>query len=178
MTEWRDIARITGKHGSKGRLVVSHSANLPFLCEEGIELAIVPPRLDAPRRVHLRSVQETGSRFAQISFEEVDSIRVAEALVGCHLLVDARALPDDVGIVPDDLIGLEVRDTRAGRIGCVSEVIDNGCQQLIVVKTEDAAGTVRETMIPLVEDIVESIDAHEIAVSCPKGLLELGLPCA
>ena len=59
-----------------------------------MEVAFVPPRHDAPRRARVLSVQDAGRDAFLVTFEGVDSIDIAELLVGCSCLVRRADLPE------------------------------------------------------------------------------------
>ncbi len=144
--------------------------DLPFLCDEGVSLFVVPPRIDVPRTLHLSSVTMTGLSSAQVMFKEVDSIDVAEELIGCHLLIEADKAPALLAIEGHDLIGCAVLDDAEGLLGHVVDMQEGGYQALLVVRSDDDE---HEILIPFVEGIVQGIEDDVVHVSCPQGLTEL-----
>lgn len=135
-------------------------------------LYLVPPRIDVPRILHLSFFQETTFHSGQMEFAEIDSIDVAEQVLGCHLLMEAneaiaRALIDGSG-----LVGFQVIDAAAGPLGSVVDIMDSGAQQVLVIETaEEGMVTV---MVPLVDEFIESVDDGVVRTSCPPSLLSLG----
>ena len=86
----------------------------------------MPPRHDAPRRARVLSVQDAGRDAFLVTFEGVDSIDVAELLVGCSCLVRRADLPESaLAAEADGLEGFEVHDARAGFVGVVESVVEN-----------------------------------------------------
>ena len=71
------------------------TAGLPFLLEEGMEVAFVPPVLDVPRRATVSAIEEQGLDLI-VFFEGVEDRSTAEALAGCHCLVRRADLPEEL----------------------------------------------------------------------------------
>lgn len=202
MHTWANVAKLTETKARSGGLVARCAAGLPFLLSEGIEVAFVPPVLDAPRRGRVTAVRPLGEGEAAVTFDSVGSIDVAEQLVGCCCLVrrdelsaeDRRALEE----AELDLAGFQVWDAAAGFIGMVLCVVDNPAQSLLSVSraaapdvpsgavasdalpeaaaaADSARRTSPEVLIPFVDELVTCIDveAGRIDVNVPHGLLDL-----
>ncbi len=174
MRTWIDIASLAHTKNINGGLVARSAAGLPFLLSQGMELALVPPVLDAPRRVTVESLQMRGETEAVVFFEEVTDANTAEALVGCHCLVRRDEVAEELLELEGDLPsweGWQVFDCAAGFVGEVLEIEDRPLQPLLVVSREGAD----EALIPLVEDFIEGIDeqSRRIDMRLPAGLLDM-----
>lgn len=174
MRTWIDIASLAHTKNINGGLVARCAAGLPFLLSEGMEVALVPPVLDAPRRVTVESLQMRGESEAVIFFEEVSDANTAEMLVGCHCLVRRADVLEELEELESDLPsweGWQVFDAATGFVGEVVEIEDRPLQPLLVVSREGA----QDALIPLVEDFIESIDeqALRIDMRLPAGLLDM-----
>lgn len=174
MRGWIDIAYLAKTKNLNGGLVARGAAGLPSLLYPGLALALVPPRIDAPRSVTVASVTEQGEEEALVTFEEVSDLSGAEAIAGCRCL--AREEDVDLALLAeaDDLPAWEgwaVEDAQAGPVGEVASLDDRAMQPLLVVRRPDG----RETLIPLVDEFVEAVDeeARVIRLACPTGLLDL-----
>lgn len=171
MHAWADVAVLVKAKNLKGRFVARAAAGLPFLLEEGDEVAFVPPQLDAPRRAIVSDVRLTGDYTAEISFEGVDA-EAADALAGCHCLIARDSIDQSVyEQAPGAWEGWEVVDAEAGRIGVVSGFIDNPGQALLEVERP----TGEFVLIPVVDAVITGVDVEGgcVSVALPKGLLEL-----
>lgn len=138
-----------------------------------MEVAFVPPQHDAPRRARVQSVQDVGKDAYLVAFDGVDSIGVAELLVGCSCLARRADLPEEaLAAEADTLVGFEVHDARAGFVGAVESVVENPGQFLLSVARADGGQPV---LVPLVDALVVDLDedARRIDVDLPDGLLEL-----
>lgn len=172
MRAWMDVAVLAKTRNAKGRLVVKSTAGLPFLLEEGDEVAFVPPRTDVVRRAVVQAVYLADDRSADVEFEGVDG-DTARALVGCHCLI-RRSSIDETQLQDEPAFWNEwhVVDDEAGPIGEVADVIDNPGQMLLQVKRPDGLG---EVLIPVVDEIVRDVDVASriVGVTLPNGLLDL-----
>ncbi|MBR5229557.1 MAG: 16S rRNA processing protein RimM [Firmicutes bacterium] len=82
---------------------------------------------------------------------------------------DLQELPEDTYYVRD-LIGMEVV-TESGKLGTISDVIQNSAQDLYEVKTEEG----KKVYIPVVKQFVIDVDMDSriVKVELPEGLLDL-----
>ncbi len=173
MSEWIDIASLTHSKNLQGGFVAQSASDLPFLLSEGMELALVPPVYDAPRRVHVLSIEPRNEISALVFFEEVDNADVACKLTGCHCL--ARRSDIDFDVLPDCEVeprqGWRVYDVSRGFIGVIDRIEKHPYQWLVVVAGED--GTSK--LIPYVDEFISSVNEADelIEFDCPSGLLDL-----
>ena len=143
MRAWADVAELTNTKNLDGGLVARCAPGLPFLLREGMEVAFVPPVLDAPRRARVAWVRaEGGAPEGVVGFEDVEGIGAASPLVGCHCLVRRSDLPQDAlaGAGAHAWAGFAVFDARAGFVGHVEGVREMPAQRLLEVARADAAG--------------------------------------
>ena len=199
MRAWADVAELTNTKNLDGGLVAHCAPGLPFLLREGMEVAFVPPVLDAPRRARVAWVRaEGGALEGVVGFEGVEGIGAASPLVGCHCLVRRSDLPQDAlaGAGAHAWAGFAVFDARAGFVGHVEGVREKPAQRLLevaradaasegVVGCADASGAAGEgamparsaapVLVPLVDALVVRVDeqARRIDVDLPDGLLDL-----
>jgi 16S rRNA processing protein RimM len=100
----------------------------------------------------------------------VDDANGAEALRGCDVLApaeDVPRLPKGVYWV-ERLMGARVVDAVLGDIGRVTDVIEGGGGDLLLVKDGDGV----ETLVPLVKEFVTEIDEASCTIrsALPEGL--------
>ena len=171
MRTWIDVADLAKSKNVDGRFDAVAAAGLPFVLEEGDEVALVPPQLDVPRNVVVESVKPISDDSAEIRFQGVDDADVAQQLVGMHCLIKRDLLDEGVfESAPALWQEWPVIDRHAGQIGVVCGIIENPGQDLLEVERD--GGTV---LVPLVDEIVESVDVDAgcIYVNLPNGLLDL-----
>lgn len=175
MHTWVDIATLTKKKVHQARFVARMAANLFYSPEVGVEVAFVPPRLDAPRRAFVAEVGEAfkGSYEVAFSFEEGPwSDEALDSLVGCHCLVpreSAEGLGENVE--RPSVAGFKVIDAALGLVGTALRIESYPGQDMLIAKQADGS----ELLIPYVDAFVLQVDANEgiIQVALPAGLLDL-----
>ncbi len=173
MRTWIDIAKLIRTKNLKGGLVAQSAAGLPILLAQGMELALVPPVLDAPRRVSVISVEAFSNLTALVFFDKVDTVEIAKMLVGCHCLArrsDIKELPN-FEYDPALWIGWKVSDVKLGSIGIIDSIEPRPMQPLLVVCDHFE----RSFLIPLAEDFIVHIHEDEklIELDCPPGLFDM-----
>ena len=178
MREWADVAWLATAKNLDGGLVVRSASGLPFLLEEGAEVAFVPPVLDRPRRAQVEGIRPRDDASAVVWFSDVEDIDTAKALVGCHVLMKRADLPElaraQAAAHSDAALGWEVHDAKAGLLGTLLRVDDNPGQSLLVVARADGDEG-HPLLIPLVDEFLVRIDEEDcrIDVDVPAGLLSL-----
>lgn len=173
MHDWIDVAVLAKTKQVQGGFVVRAAAGLPFLLSVGMEVAFVPPVLDAPRRARVTALASLRERAATVSFDVVADVDTAEKLVGCHCLVRRADLSlDALQESEDDWLGWRVRDARAGFVGTVCGRAEMPGQTMMEIRADDRG---RVILIPLVDEFVVGVDedARLIDVDVPSGLLDL-----
>lgn len=155
MRAWKDVAELVTTKTLNGGLVARCAPGLPFLLSEGMEVAFVPPRLEAPRSARVCSVSMQASDGAIVSFEGIDSVEVAGALVGCRCLVRRDCLPEldkADGFDSDALFGFQVIDEREGLLGTLQGIQTLPGQRLLEVKRAGAQGAKDASGVGCVSD--------------------------
>lgn len=173
MRKWADVAELTNTKNLNGGLVVRCAPGLPFCLEEGMQVALVPPVLDAPRYVTVEAAQESGLDGGVVWFEEIESIDVAELVVGCHCLIRREDLPEHTVMLDEstNIAGWDVVDQNAGHLGLVQEIREMPGQLMLVVDRADQT----ELLVPLVDEFVRQVDeeGQQLLLCLPAGLLAL-----
>lgn len=164
-----EIGRIVSCHGVRGEVRV-----LPYNPDSTL--------LHSLKVLHLRAPDHTradygvvGSRphkrFVLIRLDGVHTKEDAEALVGRTVHI-ARELLPQVGpdqVYHTDLVGCVVSTESGEGLGQVSEIITTGSNDVCVV-----VGNGREYLIPLIQDVVLSLDVEtrEMVIRPLPGLLD------
>ena len=103
---------------------------------------------------------------------------VADASTAAGLKgLEAASPAGEVPILPEGrywvsrLLGARVADETRGDLGIVTDVVETGGADLLLVREESG----RERLVPLAREIVREIDeaAGRIIVRLPEGLFEL-----
>lgn len=172
MRSWIDVAVLAKTRNSKGRFVVRSTAGLPFLLEEGDEVAFVPPQTDAPRQARVLDVNFIDDDSADVAFEGVDTLDLAQRLAGCHCLIRRDLVDESVfRESPGTWEGWTVVDDELGEVGCVAGVVDKPMQPLLELKRPD--GSI--ALVPAVDEIIYDVDVTQslVRTRLPQGILDL-----
>lgn len=198
---YEDVARIVGTKGLDGRVIAECAPRCAFLFDGpddapllGVDFHFVPPRIEGPRCALLRAVRSFDGSRAVLSFADIDDGGVSADLVGCHCLVSATDLEPYGDRIPsaslllsmedlpsegfeafeDVFDGWVVHDAETGFSGKVQTATCPAGQVLLEVSPDGGAGE-RSLLIPLADDLVESIDeeGERLEMRLPRGLLDL-----
>lgn len=110
-----------------------------------------------------------------IKLEEVDTPQEAKKFTSASVYlreqdISEKPVEENEEFTYDKLIGFTLMDAERGQIGEILEIQEGKLQDLIIAKHAD-----REVMVPLHEDLIESVDveAKKISLRLPEGLLDL-----
>jgi 16S rRNA processing protein RimM len=159
------IAGEIGKpHGVSGEVYVVRISDDPHRFDPGSRLIHADGR-----ELEIQSSRTHHDRLL-VKFIDVDDREAAEALRGTLFVpATARRQLDESEYWADDLIGCTVRKLEGKAVGRVVEVRPAPAQDLLVV--ESANG---ESLVPLVADIVKSVDVEDkiVTIDPPEGLID------
>ena len=161
------IGKIFGVHGLKGTLkVYSYAESLSVFKPD--DFIVVRNSKNQDKILEIKWVKPH-TRNILLSFKEVDSLEMAEALVGSELFIKKTALPklEDGIYYWSDIIGLCVYTIDKKFIGCIESIIHTGSNDVYVVKDND-----NEILIPALESVVKKINIKQktMEVELPEGL--------
>lgn len=122
----------------------------------------------------IQSIKVKGSTSAYVRLEDVDSEDEAIALTGKSLYLPLSFLPPLTGdrFYYHEVIGFEVKDAQAGPIGVLESVMDQGPQDIFIIRFGE-----KEILLPVSEEIVLKVDRPNktLEVKAPEGLLSIYL---
>lgn len=157
-------------HGLKGEISIFLDVDYPEDYEELDSVFVETRGQLIPYIVTRINIQQKGK--AIVKLETVDTIDMAQALVGASLFLPEDVLDDleDGGFYYHQILGYTVVDATLGKLGSVRTVYTPNAQDLIAMDFEG-----NEVLIPVVNEIVDKAnhEAREIYVNLPEGLLEI-----
>jgi 16S rRNA processing protein RimM len=168
-TTFFPVGIILKGHGLKGEVKVRPLAlNTDFLTN-GQELIANFPDGDV-RSLSIQQVRANGQSLL-LTFHGINDRDGAEELRGVELTINREALPplEEGEFYLGDLIGYTVLSDEQDQLGHIHEVWDMPANEVLRVVDQD-----RETLIPLVDDFIESIDHHQhrVIIRLMDGLLD------
>ena len=165
------IGKITGVHGLKGNLKVWSFAQSVDTFGKGRQIWL---KAEQEEEGQLFTILHSSARKkgVLISLAHVDTIGLAEELVGREILISKDQLPE---IEEDtwywqDLCGMEVVDQTLGKLGTIDRIFPTNANDILVVTDKDASGE-SEILIPMHEHFIESVDADTkiVFTTLPEG---------
>jgi 16S rRNA processing protein RimM len=160
----RLLAGEIGKpHGISGEVYVVPISDDPRRFQAGSTL------LWEDRSLVVEATRPHGNRFL-VKFEGIETRDQAETLRGpLYVPIEEARNLEEGEFWQHDLVGCEVVSSDGHPAGTVTQVVTGAAHDLLVVATSGG-----DRMIPLVKDIVVSVDpeARKIVVDPPAGLLD------
>jgi len=163
------VGKIVNTCGLKGEVKVINSSNFKKnKYKKNSVLLVVNEENNINLSLTVTSFREN-DKFVYLKFKEINSIEEAEALKESYLMINGEGLQS---ISEDDfyhyeLLNMEVYYNNE-LIGSISEISDNGAQDLLRVKGKDI-----NVLIPFVNEFVDSVDVEnkKIVLKNLEGLL-------
>ena len=169
ITSCYQIGLISKPHGLKGEVTILLQPDVPNDLS-AVETVFVHQN-DHLVPYFIQTISVKG-RKAYVKFDEVDSIEQAQAIAksGLYLPKSERPALAPGDFYKDEILGFEVEDVEAGRLGYVDDIIQSGLQRLLQVIHQE-----KEILIPVDGPFITKIDTtkKKISVLLPPGFLEL-----
>lgn len=164
--------KIVKTHGVKGEVLAEIFSEDTSDYEDMESVFVVIKQKPIP--FFITSYQVTNQSKVILSFEDVSSIKEAEAIVGAELLIPIEELSDaDEGrLFFKQIEGYRIDDEQLGELGVVSDFIQKTIQDILVMEYQG-----HSIMFPAVEPIVKGIDHRKkkVFTNLPDGLLDIYL---
>lgn len=164
------LGYVVRTHGLKGEISVFLDVDYPADYDELDSVFVETKGQLIPYIVTRINIQQKGK--AILKLETIDSIEVAQTLVGASLYLPEEVLDDleEGEFYYHQITGYTVVDSVLGRLGQVRTVYTPNAQDLIAMDFEG-----NEVLIPVVGEIVDKAnhEAKEIYVNLPDGLLDI-----
>lgn len=148
------VGRIVNTCGLKGEVKVINSSDFIEKRYKKNNVLIVSSEDKGIEKELTISSCRQNDKFIYLKFKEVNSIEEAEILKECYLLIDTNNIEktDEDTFYYYELLNMDVYfDGR--KIGNVSEIDDNGAQDLIRIK-----GASINVLVPFVNEFVDKVD--------------------
>ena len=156
------IGKVTGVHGLKGNLKVWSYAQSIETFGSG-RTVLLKTESGQEKRYTIRHAAPH-KKGLRLSLEGVENRNLAEALVGCEILIDRDQLPEpeEDAWYWEDLIGLTVIDKIRGEIGTISNIFPTGANDVLVIAGSPTSGpdksAEKEILVPMHKNFVADVD--------------------
>jgi 16S rRNA processing protein RimM len=170
LTDCTAIGTIIKAHGIKGQVVLRLD---PFQVDEVKSLEPVFIEIDGlPVPFFIDEYTEKDAHTFIVGFEDINSEEKTEEIINSRVFVPLKNLKK-IPVYTDkynDLAGCEVRDSIHGKLGILTEIINDPNNPLFRIQNKK-----REILIPIQPAFIQEIDCSKkiIYVNTPDGLLEI-----
>lgn len=164
------LGRITRASGYEGGVAVK-------LDKAFIENIIVPESVfleieGRPVPFFVSDMEYSGAGLLKLWFRDYTSAENIKEFIGCRIFL-TEGMADPISRKQDNqiLIGYQVYAREGYLVGIISDVISNGGQWLLEVRSDSR----KSILIPFHEDLVSGIDEKKkiVIMGIPDGLLEI-----
>jgi 16S rRNA processing protein RimM len=167
------LGRVSGRRGGHGEVTVRVASGNAARWTGVSHVTLRAQDPGAPAAPHAVEAARAYRDRLVLKLSGIDCASDAARLRGCEVAAsgeDVPGLPDGVYWI-ERLVGSRVEDASRGEIGRVTDVMETGGVDLLVV-TDNRGG---ETLVPLAREFVTSVDpdAARIGVRLPDDLLTL-----
>lgn len=156
INKYLECGQIVRSHGINGAMIVNHFCD-SYEVFEGIKHLYLKGQQGYTKLSVVKCVPYKSSALVQV--KEITNPEDATKLRGQSLFAQREEIAkdeDDFFIV--DLIGLEVKDAETNQVyGTLKDVINQGAQDIYVIKRED--GT--ESLVPAIPPFLDRISLEE-----------------
>lgn len=164
---WGNIIKV---HGLKGEMMVqAFSDDLSeYKTLESVFVEIRQKQIP----FFISSFAMSTQKRCIISFDDINTLEQAKALVGCDLYIPLERVAegDESRMYYQSVVGYKVFDQKLGELGVISDFFQKTGQDLLMMEYKGV-----EVLIPVNEHIVIAIyaDKQEVETCLPEGLLEV-----
>jgi len=166
------LGKIVRKHSFRGEVVAKLDTDEPELYKE-LESVFVELNNNLVPFFMKKTLLQKGNQL-RIKFEDVETERDAESIMGAELYLPLDFLPKLTGnkFYFHEIVGFEIEDVNHGFIGIIKGVNDTSAQPLFVVNANGG-----EIFIPMIDDFIKNVDrdSKKVLVETPEGLIDLYL---
>lgn len=166
------LGKIVRKYSFKGELLIKLDTDEPELFTE-MESVFVEQRKNLiPFFIEESSLHK--SELLRVRFEDVNTEKDANALIGAHLYLPLEFLPELTGnkFYYHEIIGFTAVDESFGNIGKITGVNDTTSQALFEIERDG-----KQILIPMIDHFIKKVDRENksIFLKVPQGLIEMYL---
>ncbi len=155
-----EVGHVMDAQGVRGQLKVRPYSNDPEALLAAKKIWLIPARSSTlPKDIPIQFKVES-SRFHSgnivLQLSGVSDRDQALALKGCVTSVSRADFPelDEDEFYWADLIGLEVKNLQGQTLGIVEEMLDNGAQSILAIRSEAK----KQQLVPFVSHVIQDVN--------------------
>jgi len=166
------VGKIIGAHGVRGEIKVFPLTDHVRRFDSLSECMLLSPAEKFLRTVKIKNVRSSTGAVL-LTVEDISDRDEAQKMNGLFLAVkreDAATLPDGRFYITD-MIGCTVKDEEHGVLGILSDVLQTGANDVLIVKRSGKP----DLLIPYLKVVVPEVDVYskQIIARLPDGLYEI-----
>ena len=155
------VGHVLDAQGIRGLIKVKPYSKEPLALFSAPIIWLVKPSasLDLSRPFSVKTSKEHSGQVL-LGLDGVSDRDQALVLKGSAIYVSRADFPsqaDDDSFYWVDLIGLPVTNLQGEVLGVVSDLMDNGAQSILCVKSADAKSDKGEQLIPFIKTVIQSV---------------------
>ncbi|MDR1774887.1 MAG: hypothetical protein LBS17_00260 [Actinomycetes bacterium] len=174
------LARILKARGIHGEVLLRPRGGISFSRLDAVPLWIVPPPLTVERSATISCARPESDGNWRVTFSNITDADTARELAGRDVLARACDLPDELSVellqAPDldfdpdrdPRLGLTVIDGERGSLGRVTDVLETGANDVLVVSD----GPFGQVLIPVIPSVIGKQTADTLYVTLLPGLID------
>lgn len=154
------VGHILDAQGIKGLVKIKpYSKDPAALFSSPIVWLVKPPEMAVSSRPFAVKTAKEHSGHVLLALDGLSDRDQAQALKGSEVYVSRADFPieDPDSFYWVDLIGLPVFNLQGENLGLVSELMDNGAQSILCVRTPDQK---EDRLIPFIESVIQSVNKN------------------
>jgi len=167
---WILLGKVTKAHGLKGEVKIYPYSGDPFGFRDRYQRLYLARDADAaPVGRAVRSARVQG-KFVLVRLEGIRDRNAAEQMAGSSVYVPKQDLPDleEDEFYLHQLAGRLLVDRRGTVLGRISGFLETAAQEILVVRQGE-----REFLVPVVGEYIVGIEAEQVVMDLPDGLLDI-----
>ena len=148
------VGKLRRSHGVRGEMLMEVLTDFPERIKPGIDVYAG----ESYRKLKLRSVRPHGEGLL-VGFEQYNNPEMLAVLRNQILYVQADSRPDleEGEFYHHQIIGLKALDEAGQTLGKVTDILETGANDVLVITAESG----QETLLPYIDDLVQEVNLAE-----------------
>ncbi|MFO7882987.1 MAG: ribosome maturation factor RimM [Kosmotogaceae bacterium] len=170
---WIPIAKVIKPHGVRGEVKTKFFSDDEKLLENLGEGVLFREKDNLIVNIRIKGLKETPKGYI-VAFEGFNDIGNAERIRNSVLYINKDQLPltENDEFYFFQLMDCEVYDNNGSSVGIVSDIIETGANEVLVVTRQTSRFSSVEELIPFTKEFVKDIDLCKKRIVAKKPIYE------